>query len=106
MTERQQTTAAASRARRDAIRTEYAAEDAENAEADASENDQTVVSVRVPVRLAESLKARAAAEAIPTSTLIRRILTRSINDPDQPVLTIAQVEEIARRVMHDQRESA
>ncbi len=103
MTDRQRTTDAASRARRDAIRTEYAAEDAE---ADAAENDQTVVSVRLPVRLAESLKARAAAEAIPTSTLIRRTLTRSVNDPDQPVLTIAQVEEIARRVMRDQRESA
>jgi predicted DNA binding CopG/RHH family protein len=91
------------RARRDAIRAEYAAEEAEAAEAEAIENDQAVVSVRVPAALAESLKSRAAAEHIPTSALIRRLLAQALRDPAAPVLTVEQVEELARRVY---RESA
>jgi predicted DNA binding CopG/RHH family protein len=91
------------RARRDAIRAEYAAEEAEAAEAEALENEQAVVSVRVPVTLAESLKSRAAAEHIPTSALIRRILTQAMDARSALVLTVEQVEEIARRVY---RESA
>lgn len=93
----------ASRARRDAIRAEYAAEEAGAAEAEALENEQAVVSVRVPARLAETLKARAAVEHIPTSALIRRILTQAVHEPSTPPLTVEQVEEIARRVF---RESA
>jgi plasmid stability protein len=57
-----------------------------------------VVSVRVPATLAETLKARAAAEHIPTSALIRRILTQAVHEPSTPVLTVEQVEEIARRI--------
>jgi predicted DNA binding CopG/RHH family protein len=91
------------RARRDAIRAEYAAEEAEAAEAEAVQNEQAVVSVRVPATLAETLKARAAAEHIPTSALIRRILTQAVHEPSTPVLTAEQVEEIARRIY---RESA
>jgi predicted DNA binding CopG/RHH family protein len=91
------------RARRDAIRAEYAAEEAEAAEAEALENDQAVVSVRLPASLAETLEARAAAERIPTSALIRRILTRAVHGPESAALTVEQVEEIARRVV---RESA
>jgi predicted DNA binding CopG/RHH family protein len=93
----------ATRARRDAIRAEYATEEAEAAEAEALENEQTVVSVRVPATLAETLKSRAAAEHIPTSALIRRILSQAVHDPAAPVLTVEQVEEIARRIF---RESA
>jgi hypothetical protein len=90
----------ASRARRDAIRAEYAAG---AAEAEALENEQAVVSVRVPARLAETLKARAAVEHIPSSALIRRILAQAVHEPSTPPLTVEQVEEIARRVF---RESA
>jgi predicted DNA binding CopG/RHH family protein len=93
----------ATRARRDAIRAAYAAEEAEAADAEALENEQAVVSVRVPASLADTLKTRAAAEHIPTSVLIRRILTRAVHEPDAPALTVEQVEEIARRVF---RESA
>jgi len=94
----------AARARRETIRAEYAAEEAQAAEAEALENEQTVVSVRVPAPLAETLKARATAEHIPTSALIRRILTQAVDDDSgAPVLTVEQVEEIARRVF---RESA
>lgn len=93
----------ATRARRASIRAEYAVEEAEAAEAEALENDQTVVSVRVPATLAETLRSRAAAEHIPTSALIRRILSQAMHDPAAPVLTVEQVEEIARRIF---RESA
>jgi predicted DNA binding CopG/RHH family protein len=91
----------AARARRDAIRAEYAAEEAEAAEAEALENEQAVVSVRVPATLADMLKSRAAAEHIPTSALIRRILTQAMEHPATPVLTVEQVEEIARRVYRE-----
>lgn len=94
----------AARARRTAIRADYAAEEAENAEAEAMEAEQAaVISVRVPAHLADALKARAAAEQIPTSALIRRILTNGTRDDQQTVLTVEQVEDIARRVL---RESA
>ncbi|HEX5401476.1 MAG TPA: ribbon-helix-helix protein, CopG family [Pseudonocardiaceae bacterium] len=92
-----------SRARRDAIRAEYVAEEAESAEAEAVENEQAVVSVRVPASLAEALKAKAASEHIPTSALVRRLLTQAVQEPPATALTIEQVEEIARRVF---RESA
>lgn len=91
------------RARRDAIRAEYLDEEAEAADAEALENDQAVLSVRVPAALAETLRARAADEHVPTSALIRRILARAVREGTQPVLTVEQVEEIARRVI---RESA
>jgi hypothetical protein len=87
------------RARRDTIRAEYLDEEAEAGEAEALENDQTVLSVRVPAALAETLKARAAAEHLPTSALIRRILARALREGAQPVLTVEQVENIARRIM-------
>lgn len=91
------------RARRDSIRADYVDEEAEAGDAEALENDQAVLSVRVPAALAETLKARAEDEHLPTSALIRRILTRAVRDDAEPVLTIEQVEEIARRVV---RESA
>lgn len=93
----------ASRSRREAIRAEYAVEEAEAAEAEAVENEQAVVSVRVPASLAEALKAKAAAEHIPTSALVRRLLSLAVQEPATPALTVEQVEEIARRVF---RESA
>jgi predicted DNA binding CopG/RHH family protein len=92
-----------SRARRDAIRAEYTAEEAEAAEAEAVENEQAVVSVRVPASLAEALKTKAASEHIPTSALVRRLLTQAVQEPPATALTVEQVEEIARRVF---RESA
>jgi predicted DNA binding CopG/RHH family protein len=96
------------RMRREAIRAEYAAEEAEVAEAEALEAEaleagQAVLSVRLPAHLAETLKARAAAEHLPVSALVRRVLARSVLEPAQPVLTVEQVEEIARRVMHETR---
>ncbi|HEX3790049.1 MAG TPA: hypothetical protein VHW44_19435 [Pseudonocardiaceae bacterium] len=91
------------RARRDAICAEYAAEEAESAEAEAVENEQAVVSVRVPASLADALMAKAATEHIATSALVRRLLTRAAEEPPAPALTVEQVEQIARRAF---RESA
>jgi len=91
------------RARRNAIRAEYLAEEAESGDAEGLENDQAVLSVRVPAALAETLKARAADEHVPTSALIRRILASAVRQGTEPVVTVEQVEEIARRVV---RESA
>ncbi|HEX4395319.1 MAG TPA: ribbon-helix-helix protein, CopG family [Mycobacterium sp.] len=91
------------RARRDAIRAEYAAEEAESSEAEAVENEQAVVSVRVPASLAEALKATAAKEHIPTSALVRRLLTQVVQERPATALNVEQVEEMARRVF---RESA
>jgi hypothetical protein len=93
------------RPRRGAIRAEYAAEEADAAEAEAVEAEQAVLSVRVPAQLAETLKARAAAEHIPVSALVRRVLTREVLEPDQPVFTVEQIEQIARRVIRETRAS-
>lgn len=94
---------AQTRARREAIRAEYAEEEAENAEAEALENEQSVLSVRVPAQLARSLKDRAEAEHIPTSALVRRLLTEGVRERTAPVLTVEQVEDIARRVAREVR---
>jgi predicted DNA binding CopG/RHH family protein len=73
----------------------------------AESEQQAAISVRVPVSLSAALKAKAEAEHIPTSALVRRILTEAMaQHPSSSVLTaeqIEQVEEIARRVY---RESA
>jgi predicted DNA binding CopG/RHH family protein len=95
----------AAHARRDAIRAGYAAEEADAAEAEAVEAEQAVLSVRVPAQLAQTLKARAAAEHIPVSALVRRVLARGILEPDQPVFTVEQIEQIARRVILETRAS-
>ncbi|CAO5227227.1 Ribbon-helix-helix protein CopG domain-containing protein [Frankia sp. AgKG'84/4] len=62
-----------------------------------------VVPVRAPASLADVFRARAAAEHIPTSALVRRIPSRAVDSHDTPVMTEDQVEEIVRRVL---RESA
>jgi predicted HicB family RNase H-like nuclease len=85
------------------LREEIAEEEAEAIAAESAENQQTALSLRVPTSLAAELKARAEAEHIPTSALVRRILSQALHAPDAPVLTVEQVEQIARRVY---RESA
>lgn len=94
-------TDSAVRARRNAIRAAYLDEEAEASDAEAVENAQAVLSVRVPAALAETLKTQAAQEHVPTSSLIRQILARAVAEGTEPVLTVKQVEEIARRVMRE-----
>jgi plasmid stability protein len=84
-------------------RDDLADEEADEIIADIAENEQAALSLRVPASLSAALKARAAAEHIPTSALVRRILTQAVEQPATPVLTVEQVEQIARRVY---RESA
>jgi predicted DNA binding CopG/RHH family protein len=90
---------------RDADTREDLAEDEAEAIAEeiAESVQQAAISVRVPVSLSEALKARASAEHIPLSMYVRRVLARAVEHPDAPVLTVEQVEDIARRIY---RESA
>ena len=90
---------------RDADTREDLAEDEAEAIAHeiAESAQQAAISVRVPSSLSDALKARASAEHIPLSTYVRRVLSQAVEHPDTPVLTVEQVEDIARRVY---RESA
>lgn len=78
-------------------------DEAEAIAAEIAESRQSALSLRVPAWLAAALKSRAEAEQIPMSALVRRILAQALEDPGAPVLTVEQVEQIARRVY---RESA
>lgn len=94
------------RARHAAIRTEVAAEEAEAAEAEAAERASTLdvpLHLRISKEMDLKLRERAAAEQVPTSALVRRLLKGALEDGGASVLTIEQVEQIARRVL---RESA
>ena len=89
-----------------AVRAEYAEEEAEAAEREAAENAAALevsLSLRITRELDLALKRRAAQEQISPSALIRRLLGQATAGHNEPVLTVQQVEEIARRVM---RESA
>lgn len=89
------------RARREAILAEYAEEEAEAAEIEVAENAAALdvpLNLRITKSLDAQLRRRAAAEQIPISALVRRLLTRSVQHDTAPVLTVEQVEAIARRV--------
>jgi hypothetical protein len=85
------------------LREEVAEEEAEAIAAEAVENQQAALSLRVSASLMAELRARADAEQISTSVLVRRLLVSGLQAPATPVLTVEQVEQIARRVY---RESA
>ena len=90
-----------SMARREAILAEYAEEEAEAAEIEVAENAAALdvpLNLRITKSLDAQLRRRAAAEQIPTSALVRRLLTRAVQHDTAPVLTVEQVEAIARRV--------
>jgi predicted HicB family RNase H-like nuclease len=89
-----------------AVREEYAEEEAEAAEVEAAESAAALevpLSLRIDRQLDGALRRRAAQEQISPSALVRRLLRVGLGSGNEPVLTAAQVEEIARRVM---RESA
>jgi len=89
-----------------AVREEYAEEEAEAAEVEAAQNGAALavpLSLRITRELDAVLKERAATEQVSPSALVRRILRQVLHDEAVPVLTVEQVERIARRVM---RESA
>lgn len=87
--------------RRRAILAEYADEEAEAAEIEVAENAAALdvpLNLRITKGLDAQLRQRAAAEQIPTSALVRRILIGAVQAGTAPVLTVEQVESIARRV--------
>ncbi|MGI8816286.1 MAG: hypothetical protein ACR2G2_13690 [Pseudonocardia sp.] len=89
-----------------AARQEYADEEAEAAEAEAALNAAALdvpLSMRITRTLDAQLRQRAAAEHISPSALVRRLLHEAFGSTARQVLTVQEVEEIARRVM---RESA
>ena len=89
-----------------AVRAEYAEEEAEAAEREAAENAAALevsLSLRITRELDLALKRRAAQEQVSPSALIRRLLRQATAGGNEPVLTVQQVEDIARRV---RRESA
>lgn len=86
----------------EAIRAEYAEEEAEAVEAEIAERNAALdvpLNLRIDRDLDARLKQQAAAEQIPTSALVRRLLRRAVGDPATSALTVEQVEAIARRVM-------
>lgn len=87
-----------------AVRAEYADEEAEAAENEAAENAAALdvpLSLRITKDLDGQLRRRAAAEQIPTSALVRRLLSQAVHDRGLPVLTVEQVEQIVRRVVQE-----
>jgi len=88
-----------------AAREEYAEEEAEAAEAEIAEQNAALdvpLNLRITRGLDGRLRRRAAAEQIPTSALVRRLLTQTVHDYRGRGLTEAEVEEIARRVVREE----
>lgn len=85
-----------------AVRAEYAEEEAEAAEAEVAERNTALdvpLNLRIDRQLDAHLKRQAAAAGIPTSALVRRLLRQALQDPRASVLTVEEVEAIARRVL-------
>ncbi len=105
MTDTQEDGRAARRVRHTAIRAEIAQEEAEAAEAEAAENATTLdvpLHLRIDRQLDEQLRQRAAAEQIPTSALVRRLLRQAAHEHRTDSLTTAEVEVIARRIAREE----
>lgn len=87
-----------------AVRADYAEEEAEAAETEIAERAAALdvpLNLRIDRDLDAQLRQRAAAAQIPTSALVRRLLRAAVHEHAAPVLTVEQVEEIARRVLAD-----
>ena len=95
----------ARRARHEQILTEVAQEEAEAAEAEVAETASTLdipLHLRIDKELDAQLRQRAAAEHIPTSALVRRLLRQTVREHGSGGLTVAAVEDIARRVTREE----
>lgn len=89
-----------------AAREEYADEEAEAAEVEIAERNAALtvpLNLRIDNDLDSRLKRRAAAEQIPTSALVRRLLREGLHAQQGEPLSVEQVEAIARRVMTEAR---
>ncbi|GAB2734994.1 hypothetical protein GCM10027174_04890 [Salinifilum aidingensis] len=93
------------RERHRAIRAAVAEEEAEAAAAEAAEAaDQPLdvpLHVRISRELDEALRARARAEHVSPSALVRRLLAQQVHGGGAPV-SAEDVEAIARRVVHEE----
>lgn len=95
----------ARRERHEAILAEVAQEEAEAAEADIAEKASTLdmpLHLRIDRGLDAQLRRQAAAEHIPTSALVRRLLRQAVHELSVGQLTAATVEDIARRVAREE----
>jgi Ribbon-helix-helix protein, copG family len=105
MTDTTEEAQTARRARHDAILAEVAQEEAEAAEAEIAEKASALdipLHLRLDRELDEQLRQRAAAEHIPTSALVRRLLRRAVHGDSSAGLTAVEVEDIARRVAREE----
>jgi hypothetical protein len=93
------------RKRHAAIRAEVAQEEAEAAEAEAFEQAGILdvpLHLRITRELDSDLRRRAALEHIPTSALVRKLLTQAINQFSINNWTEQKITEIARRVAREE----
>ncbi|MBA2573518.1 MAG: ribbon-helix-helix protein, CopG family [Actinomycetota bacterium] len=98
----------ARRDRHEAILAEVAQEEAESAEAEIAEKASaldTPLHLRIDRELDARLRRQAAAEHIPTSALVRRLLRQAVHERPVGELTSAEVEDIARRVAREELQS-
>lgn len=105
MTETTDEARARRRERHDEILAEVASEEAEAAEAEAREkanNLDVPLHLRIDRELDAQLRDRAASEHIPTSALVRRLLRQAVHERQPGGLTVAAVEDIARRVTREE----
>ena len=88
----------------DAIRAEYADEEAEAAETEIAGRNAALdipLNLRIDKDLDAQLRHRAAQAQVPVSVLVRRILREATTHPETQALTVEQVEQIARRVLNE-----
>ena len=93
------------RARHEAILAEVESEEAEAVEPEIAEKAGSLdipLHLRIDRELDARLRQRAAAEHIPTSALVRRLLRRAVHEQSPGGLTAAEVEDIARRVTREE----
>ncbi len=105
MTDTTEESRTARRARHEAILAEVAQEEAEAVEAEIAEKASTLdmpLHLRIDRELDEQLRRRAAAEHIPTSALVRRLLRQAVQEHRPAGLTAVEVEDIARRVAREE----
>ena len=105
MTDTTEEARTARRARHEAIFVEVAQEEAEAAETEIAEKASTLdipLHLRIDRELDAQLRRRAAAEHIPTSALVRRLLRQAVQEHHPGALTTAEVEDIACRVTREE----
>lgn len=107
MTDTDDRTRSARRARHEAVSAEVSQEEAEAAEAEVAEKASLLdvpLHLRIDRELDTELRRQAAAAQVPTSALVRRLLREAVNE-HRPGLTTADVEEIARRIARQEIQS-